>query len=65
MYSWHTRSSAPADNLLLDSSMYFAWALFVLCLGLVLNIFKSSYGLLKYFLGVASLEPQPNTLCIM
>jgi hypothetical protein len=35
------RSGAPADNHFLDSSIFFSWALLVLCLRLVLSIYKS------------------------
>jgi hypothetical protein len=52
--SLHTRSGAPADSPLLESSIFFSWALLVLCLGLVLSICKSSRSLLGLLSSVAS-----------
>jgi hypothetical protein len=44
-----TWSNAPSFNPPSISSTFFAWALLVLCLGLLLNICRSSMSLLSFF----------------
>jgi hypothetical protein len=49
----------------LVSCIFFSWAHLVLCLELVLSIYRSSWSLLGLFWGVASSEPKSNPLCIL